>query len=248
MKVAINDLSFQYPFYDWHTADIALHNFLELCKEIKRKRYRCVEGIWGDVINCEYEIAPGHTLIKLIQNFQPREERSLLLSFLSNSSCIFSEIPFCLDGKESCVCAFAKDGAVISLNSQSLFSGSTLDGKLGGMPCEIRNIAQSLHITLYNAVLGRRIYERNPKHPNKNPYTRGNMIVSPMDLSNEEAQEALDRAVEVNGQLFSKKGDSYYTFRRHQGDLFHGYRNDQLTTDLKKRIDREIAQMEKEVI
>lgn len=241
MKVAINDLSFQYCFYDLNTADHALHEFLRDCLEIKKERYRNVEGIWGVKIDCEFELVPGCKLFRLIQNFKTHEEKAMLLSLLVNSPGVPGEdVPVCIDGKTSSTCAFAKDGALISLNSHALFSNATLMGELGGSPCEIRNIARFVHISQHSAALGWRKYEANPKH-RQTPYNRADMTVSPMDLKDADAQEALDHAVEVDGRLFAKIGDVYYEFRNHCDNIYHGYRNDQLDTNMKRRIEQEIA-------
>lgn len=244
VKVAINDLSFQYCFYDWKTADNALHNFLNNCIELKKKRYHNVEGIWSQSIDRSVELAPGHTLIKLIQRFETHEQRGLLLSLLANTPTFSSNIPFCLDGKQSYICAYAKDGAVVSLNSNNLFSEMFISGELDGSPYKIRNIAHSIHICHHSAALGRRIYQPNPKHRGK-AYMRADMVVSPMDLSKDDAQRALDEAVEVEGRLFAKVGNVYYEFREHQANHYHGYRNDQIENDILKKIEQKLALIQK---
>ena len=241
MKVAINDLSFQYCFYDLKTADDALHEFLGNYLEIKKERYRNVVEIRGAKIDCEFELVPGYKLFKLIQNFKTHDERWLLISLLANAPSISNTgSPVCIDGKTSYACAFAKDGAVISLNSHFLFSNPTLKGELDGRPCDIRNIAQFVHISQHSAVLGRRKYEKNPKH-RQAAYSRADTTVSPMDLSDTDAQEALDQAVEVNGRIFAKIGDIYYELRNHHENVYHGYRNDQIEADIKKKIEQELA-------
>lgn len=244
VKVAINDLSFRYRFYDWETADKALHVFLSNCMEVKKKQYHNVEGIWSQPIDRNVELAPGHTLIKLVQNFKTREQRGMLLSLLANAPTFSTNIPFCLDGKQSYMCAYAKDGAVISLNSDQLFSETSISGEMDGILCEIRNIAQSSHIGHHSAALGRRIYQPNPKHHSK-AYMRADMLVSPMDLSLEDAQKALDEAIEIEGRLFSKVGNSYYEFRVHQDNCYHGYRNDHVEHDILKKIEQKITKIKK---
>ena len=244
VKVAINDLSFQYCFYDWKTADEALHDFLNNCIEIKKKRYHNVEGIWSQSIDRSVELAPGYTLIKLIQKFKTHDQRTLLITLLANAPALLPDIPFCLDGKQSYTCAYAKDGAVISLNSNKLFSESSIVGVLDGNPHEIRNIAHPVHICCHSEALGRRIYEPNPKHHGK-AYMRADMVVSPMDLSVDDAQEALDEAIEVEGRLFAKVGNAYYEFRKHQDNCYHGYRNDHIETDILKKIEQKLAQTQK---
>jgi len=242
VKVAINDLSFQCCFYDLKTADDALHVFLKICLEIKNKRYRNVEGIWSANIDKEFELVPGYKLIKLIQNFKTHEERGLLISLLANAPSLSEEIvPIRLDGKESYICAFAKDGVVISLNSHASFSYDTLRVELSENFCDIRNIAQFIHISQHSTALGRRIYEGNPKH-HQSSYARADMIVSPMDLNEADAQDALDRAVEVDGRIFSKVKNAYYEFRKHHDNFYHGYRNDQIEANVKRKIEEKFMQ------
>lgn len=67
----------------------------------------------------------------------------------------------------------------------------------------------------------------------------GGYISSVMDLPDELAQRVLDAAVEIDGHLYGCYAGNYYEFRRTEGNTYHGYRNSNLTKDLRRKIDRE---------
>lgn len=86
------------------------------------------------------------------------------------------------------------------------------------------NVAHPDHV-----IAQRRWYEAHRKHP-PDPTLQG--YVSAMDLSDEEAQQVLDRAVEIKGErrLFARyRGFIYiFSFHDHRGNkrMYHGYRVD----------------------
>lgn len=237
MRVAINDISFQYPFYNQTAALEALDCFLNICVEIKRKRYHYVEQIQCDQIDCNLQLAPGQSLIKLIQNLK-QDQISLLLVLLVNSSCPHEGEPFCVDGKSSYACAYAREGIIISLQSHRLFSSAKVEGEIGSLPYEIRNLSDGTHIEQHFEALGYRLYEPNPKH-HLVPYLLGGHTVSPMPLCDEEAQNLLDQAIEVDGHLLAKQDDTYFEFRSHSNIRFHGYQNDAISEQIKRKLDEQ---------
>lgn len=86
------------------------------------------------------------------------------------------------------------------------------------------NVSHPDHI-----IAQRRWYEANPKHP---PESTMQGYVSAMNLKDEEAQQVLDRAVEIPGEsrLFARYKGFIYAFHFHeqQGNkrIYHGYRVD----------------------
>lgn len=235
--VAINDISFMHPFASQEQANVALHDLLNICLEIKKSKYRNVGKIWCDCINVQNQIAPGCKLIKIVQNFRTHDQRSFLLTLLANSPHPPHEgNPFCIGTNKSYACAIAHRGVVISLNSCTQFQDGTISGTLNGEPCDICNISQILHINQHSKVLGRRIYENNPKHRAK-VYRQSGHLVSIMDLGDEQAQKVLDAAVEIDGHFYGKRENYYYEFRNHRDNFYHGYRNDQLDILVKNKID-----------
>lgn len=91
----------------------------------------------------------------------------------------------------------------------------------------VKNMSEHTHIEKHRIALGIRCYEKNPKH--KSTYTNmGNgEYASPMDLSDEEAQEALNAAVSIDAEkvLYSIKKGKCYAFREHEPGkaIYHGY-------------------------
>lgn len=76
------------------------------------------------------------------------------------------------------------------------------------------------------------------KFDRENYYGKGK-VGSRMDLSDEEAQELLNKAIYIKGRLYAKKDDHYYAFQREQDIIYHGYRVDDLRDDIKKTLDKE---------
>ena len=60
-----------------------------------------------------------------------------------------------------------------------------------------------------------------------------------MDLHDEEAQELLNKAIEIKERLYAKKNGHYYAFQNERDIDYHGYRADDLGEDVKRQLDRE---------
>lgn len=239
MKAVINDVSFQYRFPTKQSAVEAVHQWLDICKEISKKRVRRVQEIYGSRIDTSIEIAPDYKMIQLVQEFKDREERSRLLGVLLNSRAYAAEPDkeFSIDGHRSEAGAFAgADGILISLNSDSVFENETIHALCCQKPVEIDNLSKTEHIRIHSDKLGIRYYEHNKKH-GKNAYIRaGGMTASEMDLTQETAQMVLDHAVEAGGHLYGYYEENYYEFRKTEKNTYHGYKNKNLTKEIKKKI------------
>ena len=125
----INELSFQYKFFSKKSAVNAVHQWLDICKELSASRIRRVQEIYGNPIDTSAEITPDYKIIQLIQEFRDREERSRLLGILLNSRsyAIESEQEIWIDGKISTAGAFVyQEGLLISLNSNIIFCWLTI--------------------------------------------------------------------------------------------------------------------------
>jgi hypothetical protein len=119
--------------------------------------------------------------------------------------------PFVLNDMSSFACAAAKDEAVVSMETDSVFTQNLLTGQIGETSVSIRNISDEGHICEYKTLLGLRIYVANDKKHKKNRFNAyGKNIASPMGLDHEEAQELLDKAIEVKGRLYARKGSINY--------------------------------------
>ncbi len=242
---AVNDLPFYHRFESRMHADRALHVFLRLYQELKQNKYRAIERFYGVKIDVFREIAPGLKLIQVLQNFKTKDEQRLLLTILNNLDCPDYQGPlFYLVEEESKICAFARGGILLSLDSASVFSQRLITGELDGRVCEIKNIASILHIRDYDAFLGHLLYERSPKHRERE-YIRSGETVSPMDLNDEEAQLLLDRAIRIGERYYAKIDDRYYVFPVTVGNRYHGFRDDRLQQNIRDKIDTEFNQTQR---
>lgn len=245
MMAVINDISFQYPFATKELAIEYMHKFLDICKRIKKEEVTNVDEIKTGVIDTQREIGPDFKLIQLIQNFQTREERTFLLGLLTNQGtyCPEEGKSCFIAGKESFVCAYAVDNILISLLSHTLFETAVVKGTAAGEEIYIRNLSKEDHINYYRKELGLRRYVANDKKhkfDRNNPYGKGK-VGSRMDLREEEAQELLNKAIEIKGRLYAKRNGYYYAFQNERDIDYHGYRADDLGDHIKIRLDRKFA-------
>ena len=123
---------------------------------------------------------------------------------------------------------------VLSIETKDIFTRPYLDGILKNdsdtICVSVPNISCVEHLDIHKKNLGIRIYENNPKH--KVNYGWG----SPMDLTDEVAQEVLRDAVPVLNNcdhLVNFYNNKYYSFRRHHENCFHGYIDNTLPDNIK---------------
>ncbi len=219
-----------------------MHQFLDLCKRVKKEEVTNIDEIKTGVIDTQIEISPDFKLIQLLQGFQTREERTFLLGLLTNQGTYRSEEgnPCLIDEKESQVCVYAIDNILISLLSHALFEAPVVKGFFTGEEVYIRNLSKMEHINYYRKELGVRRYvanEKKHKFSRENPYGKGK-VGSRMDLHDDEAQELLNKAVKIKGRLYAKKNGKYYAFQNERDVDYHGYRADDLGEDIKRELDR----------
>ena len=177
-----------------------------------------------------------------MQNFETREERTFLLGLLTNQGTYRSEQgnPCWIAEKESLVCTYAVNNILISLLSHTLFETPVVKAIITGEAVDIRNLSKEEHIDYYRKDLGIRRYAANDKKHKKdrdNPYGKGK-IGSRMDLHKEEAQDLLNKAVEIKGRLYAKNNGYYYAFQNERDIDYHGYRADDLGDDIKRQLDK----------
>ncbi len=241
MIVAINDLSFERKFLDKNEAIKKVHQWMDICKEIESQETTAVEEIYSIMLNTSIEIAPDYPLIQLVKEFETRDEKRYLIHLLTNLNQPESmpQDPFCLNGECSYICSWAKEEGVISLESDPLYGESILNGTIKQEKVSIKNISKPDHIRLYEKSLGIRHYEANKKH-RKQPYIdAAGRYVDAMDLSDAEAQELLNHAIEIDGNIYGKRNGQYYSFQRHHANYFHGYQNNDLGLHIRNKIDEE---------
>ena len=234
---AINDLSFRYPYQNRSLANDALHRLLRCYQELRKDKYRKRDVIYGATIDAQTELAPNVKLIQLIQDFETRDDQRLLLTILRNlPHPQYNGEDFYIGDEHSAICAFVKNGVTISLDSSSAFSSDRLTGTLAGQACVIRNISNESHIQIHSDFLGRRIYEKSPKHGLKT-YFRAGERISAMDLSDDEAQLLLDQAIKIGERLYAKAKGVYYVFPVTLNNIYHGFRHDSLPEHIRQKID-----------
>lgn len=245
MIAVINDISFRYPYSTVKCAIDHMHQLLDICKKIENVEVTNIDEIKTGVIDAQIEIAPNYKLIQLIQEFKGREERSLLISILTNRGTYkVDEGNTCkIDGQESYVCAQGINNFLISLVSNPIFSESVIGAIVEEKEIELRNISKNEHIDYYRKELGLRRYIANDK---KHKFDRDNFygkgkIGSRMDLCDEEAQELLNKAVYIKGRLYAKNKGYYYAFQNERDINYHGYRADDLGEDIKRQLDIEFV-------
>jgi len=226
MDVAVNDLSFQRSLYKRQDALNAVGKFIRVCQVIESIKCHNVNRIVRANIDKETIIYPGRSIIGIVKEIPDKDKRSYFLSLLVNRGYQLPvpETPFAFNGMRSYVCAAAKNEAVVSLETDSIFAQSLLEGKIGETSVYIRNISSEDHIFEYKSLLGVRIYVANDKKHKKDRFNAyGKNIANPMGLDQEEAQELLDRAIEVRGRLYARKGKINYAFQKEQECIYHGY-------------------------
>lgn len=242
MKITVNDLSFQFPFYEEADFWAALKQFLQICRELESGRCHNVEGITRVELDKTFPLYPGGSLHRAIQRISDNNEKKYFLSLLVNRGFRPSaaEAVFLYKGKSSPVCAAARENALVSLESEAGFQKALVEGELSGQMVALRNISCRNHILLYQGILGLRIYIPNDKKHKKdrqNPYGKGK-VASPMDLDGEAAQELLDRAIRIKGRLYARKGKYNYTFQNTGGCIYHGYIAEDLGDDILSELNR----------
>ena len=242
MIAIVNDVSFQYSYETAELAIKSVHQFLDICKRIKRDEITSIDEIKTGVINTQVEIAPDYKIIQLIQEFKTREERTFLLSILTNQGTYRTETEkeCIIDGKVSFVCSRSIDNFLISLLSSEIFAGEKVEGVIDERIVALRNLARDEHINFYRKELGIRKYVANDKKhkfDRENNYGKGK-VGSRMDLHDKEAQDLLNKAIYIKGRLYAKKNGAYYAFQNEQDIIYHGYRADDLGDDVKRQLDK----------
>lgn len=239
MNAAINDLSFGKAFSSKAEAIEKVHQWMNTCKKIESGEMTAVENLYSDIINTSAEIAPGVPLIQLVKEFQTQDERRYLIHLLANlkrPECR-PEAPFLFNENQSYICAWVKEGTLLSLETSAVFKEPELKGIIALEKVTIKNISRQEHISLYEKWLGIRHYESNRKH-RKEPYIdAAGRHVAAMDLNELEAQKLLNQAVEINGNLYGKKHGQYYSFQNHHDNCYHGYQNNNLGENIIKKIE-----------
>lgn len=240
MKVTVNDLAFEFPLYEKAQTMKAVKKFISVCRNLESVRCHNVERLAGTKINMEKELYPTGTLYQIVREIRDKDDRTYLLGLLVNreSQGISSEKTFVYKNLESSACAFAKDDALVSMETDEDFKKTEIVGTIDGQTIKIRNLSCEDHLHYYRDILGMRIYKANDEKHKKdrdNAYGKGR-IGSPMDLSDEEAQELLNHSIWIKQRLYARKGKHNYAFQNEQDCIYHGYIADDLGDDILKEL------------
>lgn len=242
MEIIFNDIAMRYQFEDKYDAiekiKLGIETLLYLRKQDTTFKLSSQEKITG------LEIAPGYYFAQIFsenayilnQNYKTAI-KTFLVNF-NNLTC--GKDKFIFENKESIQCGLAhrRNGLIFSLGTKDLFLNQKISGdySVDGITkecVEIDNIAKKEHADIHWYKLGKRIYEANPKH--KVNYGWGSV----MDLGDEEAQFVLDRAIfagDDEKHLIAQYQDTYYSFRCHWKNYYHGYQDNSMPEDMKRRL------------
>lgn len=251
MIVAVNDISFLWGFDTPNNAKKALIRFGDVALGLKDERVSKVNaGI--DIVNSKKVnqgllLAQEYSLIKALYDIREENMEQFLFILQILTQC-GEEEDTCKDefmmGKHSSThCAFHRKNFLISIVSDERFESETVTGILNkNGKCEIRNISDENHKYLYWDDLGFREYELNKKHGNRVYYRSGGSKVGVAPETDESGQKLLNEAVEIGHKLFAvdrENGDRIFEFRHSYANKFHGFCQEELPPDLRKRILRE---------
>lgn len=134
------------------------------------------------------------------------------------------------------------NGISVSLRSNEAFLKENIEVLYKGNAINLKNISCDNHIFIHRQDLGLRIYKANDKKhkPDRyNEYGKGK-VASPMDLTEDEAQQLLDKAVCIKGSLYGRKHGINYAFQNERDVYYHGYQVNDLGDDIIRELDRDV--------
>lgn len=235
MDLVFNDLPFKYEVENIYAANEILNRFISIIAELESKN-RKVQLICDESVD-NLELISGEKLIKTFNNSLLRKDkRRILIKYFYHKRLLKNDSVFIFKDAGSKICAYASKNhiPVISLLTDDIFDSYVLKGAIQESEATVFNISQVCHIIVHSDLLKIRIYEFNPKH--KIGYGWG----SPMDLSDDMAQQLLDEALPYDNDekcLVNTYNGRFYVFRRHFNNCYHGYRHDSLPEKIKRRFD-----------
>lgn len=242
MEIIFNDIAMHYQFNDKYDAiekmKIGIETLLYLRKQDTTFKI-CSQGkITG------LEIAPGYYFPQIFSennSFLSQNYKTAIKTFFTNfNSLTCGKDKFVFEGIESVQCgmAYRTNGLLFSFGTKNFFleqqiSGDYIFEETIKKDVKIDNVAKKEHMDIHWFKLKRRIYESNPKH--KANYGWGSL----MDLEEEEAQYVLDRAIMADKDekhLIVRYKGVYYSFRCHWRNFYHGYQDNSMPEDMKRRL------------
>ncbi len=248
MIIAVNDISFLWGFDTPYHAREALVRFGDAALGLRDERVSKVNDridiINSKNVNKGVLLAPDYPLIKALYEIREENMEQFLLILQILTQCGEEEDTggdeFVIGEYSSAHCAVHRKNFLLSMASDERFEGDTVEGNLnGGEACVIRNISDETLKYVYWEELGFREYELNPKHGNRVYYRCGGSKVDIAPETDELGQKLLNRAVEIGHKLFAvdrENGNRIFEFRHSYANKFHGFRQEELTPDVRKTI------------
>lgn len=248
MRVAINDISFFKGLKEPHMVREALIRFANVALRLREDRVSnvnaAVDIVNSSEVNKNLELAPQYLLIQALNDIKS-ESMEQYLWILQILTMVGEEEEagldeFCLAGYRFNHCARYRNDFLLSIVSDEIFAGRVVQGKLNDeIDCEIRNIADEGHIDLYWEELGFRLYEINPKHGVREYIRAGGERVGIAPESDELGQCLLNHVIKYKGKLFSvdvEKNNRIFEFRHSYANKFHGFLQENLSEDDRRKI------------
>lgn len=242
VRVAVNDVSFRQTAKNKYIVKDAALKFIHTRKRLLSPDVTAVNKVYGTSgIDMTFPLADGFSLYDLLKEMEEIEKANLLDAILSpeppEKECRDNLLYY--DGEPSYVCAWAKDGFLLSFCLTTEFEKDHIWMTDGKNEIIIKNIAEVSHIEeVYQTELGVRKYVHNPKHRQNEYMMKGAQPVSPFTLTEMEGQSVLNSAVEIKGRLYGRYRGKYYCFQREQGNCYHGYEGTDLDRDMRRQIDK----------
>lgn len=239
MEMLLNDLPFRYEMSNEHEIKRSVDKFVSIFIELKGIRKNMKLVYFNNNIT-SVELMPGYNFSKLFNDKSiPLDKRRIILNLFTKLKIVEMENfgVFNFDGNKSKLCSYALSNEilVISFITNKIFEMHKLEGQIEGCDYikEVKNIGNKEHLVFYTNEIGIRIYEMNPKHK------IGSNWGSPMDLDDNTAQQVLDSAIIYNDDdkcLVNLYNDKYYVFRRHINNCYHGYIDEGVPENIRKKL------------
>lgn len=243
MEIVLNDIAWKYQCSDKYIVITNVKAGMDILMDLRKQdpsfKLYSAEKISGS------EIAPDYFFGQLFsenEDILPRKYKTAIKTFLINFNKINEEKgTFKIDEyvSKQCGYAYVNKRPVFSIVTNPIFEHDSLAGiyeSLDGKAntANLSNISRKEQIEKDYAIIENRIYEANPKH--KINYGWGSL----MDLDEKTAQLVLNCAVKVDKEgrhLAAKYKETYYSFRSHLKNCYHGYQDNSLPEYIKKQLE-----------
>lgn len=236
MKITFNKASYCFQLSSLEEASSVYENYINTYRALRKDR-RIPGGIefFGDSIDIMQPItSQGHKIYALKKSWGTRgkDQLSLLLSMFSSlASGMKSPTPsktVTLDGISFRIPGDDAQTMLISLETTKKYTKLYLNGELeDGSSQSMLNLSHPDHIEAHRIPLGIRIYQRNPKHKAAYSSMGNGLVASPMDLSDDIAQDLLNSAIPIDKEhtLYASLNGKCYVFPEHEPgkEVYHGY-------------------------